>query len=175
MKKIFVLLLALSFISCDVIDKLTHFDIDNETSFTVPSTTIVNAPLNLNTPNVTTNSSSEFDNNNTNSDLVESIKLSSLNLTINSPTDGNFNFLKSVQIYINADGLDEAEIANIFDLEDDGLNSINLNSTNIELREYIKKDHYTLRVNTVTDQTIAQDHEITANSTFRVDAEILGI
>ena len=39
----------------------------------------------------------------------------------------------------------------------------------------IKKDSYSLRVETVTDQTISEDYVIKADSRFRVDAEVLGI
>jgi hypothetical protein len=175
MKNLFYLSLVLLFSQCEVIDKFTQFNIDNQTEFTVSSTTIIDSPFDINTPDITTNSSSEFSNNDTRSDLIESIKLTSLKLQIKTPTDGNFNFLKAVTIFINADGLDEIEIASISDIPDNDLTSLDLDTSSSDLKAYIKKETYTLRVETVTDQLIAEDHVITADSRFRVDAKILGI
>lgn len=178
MKKTLLLFsLFICFVNCDkdILDKLTQFDIDNQSEFTIASTTIINTPISLDTPDVTSNSSSEFSNNNTNANLVESIKLKHLKLNILSPSDADFNFLKSIQIFINADGLEEIEIAKLEDLENLNLTVLDLEPTGVELKEYIKKDSYSLRVSTVTDETIAQDYEIQANSSFRVDAKILGI
>ncbi len=175
MKNILYICLLVCFSQCDVIDKLTQFNIDHQTEFTVASTTIINTPININTPDVTTNSSSEFSNNDTRADLIESIKLTSLRLRINSPSDGSFNFLKSITIYIDAEDLDEIEIASLSDIPDDDFTSLSLDTNDNELKEYIKKDSYSLRVETVTDQTISEDYVIKADSRFRVDAEVLGI
>lgn len=175
MKNFLLITLLVVLNQCDVIDKLTQFNIDHQTEFTVASTTIINTPIDINTPDITTNSSSEFSNNDTRADLIESIKLTSLKLQISSPNDGNFNFLKSITIFIDADDLDEIEIANITDIPNDDLTSLSLSTTGDDLKAYIKKDSYTLRVETVTDQTISEDHDIIADSRFRVDAKILGI
>lgn len=173
-----LLLLCLSFLlitNCDVIDELTHFDIDLQTNYSLAPTTLIDTPFNFNTPDVTTESESSFENNNTHRDLIESIKLKKIKLTIDSPSDGNFNFLKEMHVYINAEGVDEVEIANIFDLENTDLNTLELDVLGQELKEYIKKDSYNLRVKTVTDETISETHEITIDTKFRVDAKILGL
>lgn len=175
MKKLLLLNFLILFFQCDELDKLTHFNIDNKSEFTIESTTIIDNPFDIYTPDITTNSSTEFSNNDTRADLIESIKLKSLRLNIKSPADGNFNFLKSVNIYINATDLDEVEIANIEDLTDDDLSTLNLHTINTELKDYLKKDSYTLRVKTVTDQVISEDYVIEADATFRVDAKVLGL
>ncbi|MGB1270076.1 MAG: hypothetical protein ACPG45_10095 [Flavobacteriaceae bacterium] len=175
MKNILYICLLVVLSQCDIIDKFTQFNIDHQTEFTVGSSTVINTPIDINTPDITTNSSSEFSNNDTRADLIESIKLTSLKLSINSPTDGNFNFLKSVTIYIDADGLDEIEIASITDIPDDDMDTLDLITSGSDLKAYIKKDSYTLRVETVTDQLISEDHVIKADSRFRVDAKILGV
>ena len=84
-----------------------------------------------------------------------------LTLKIKTPSDGTFNFLKPVKLYINAT-----------DLDDDDLSSINLNT---ELKDYLKRDSYTLRVETITDQVIIEDHVIGSDAVFRVDAKVLGL
>ena len=161
--------------SCSIIDELTKFDLDYQTNYSVASTTIINTPFNFFTPDVTTQSESSFENNNTNKDLVESIKLKNIKLTIDTPEDGNFNFLKEIHVYINAEGVEELEIANIFGLEDTNSNMLELDILGQELKAFIKEDSFKLRIETVTDQTISETHDITIDTKFRVDAKILGV
>jgi len=161
--------------SCNAIDELTKFDLDYQTNFSVASTTIINTPFNLFTPDVTTQSESSFENNNTHKDLIESIKLKKIRLTIDAPEDGNFNFLKEIHVFINAEGVEEVEIANIFGLEDTNSNILDLDILGQELKVFIKKDSFNLRIETVTDQTISETHDITIETKIRVDAKILGV
>lgn len=178
MKNASVLLVILSMIilsSCDKIDELTKFDVDYSTSYTVSSTTIIDTPISLFTPDITTNSTTTFENNNTRADLIESIKLRKVRLTLTSPNDGDFDFLKEIRVFIDATDLEEEEIAYEENLEDNGSMVLNLILTNVELKEFVKKDSFKLRVQTTTDQTITQDHVIDIDCTFRVDAKILGV
>ncbi|GGW57508.1 hypothetical protein GCM10008085_06380 [Winogradskyella epiphytica] len=161
--------------NCDVIDELTHFDIDLQTNYSVPATTLIDTPFNFNTPEVTTESESTFENNDTNSNLIESIKLKRIKLTIDSPTEGNFNFLREMHVYIKADNVEEVEIANIYDLQNTNSNNLELDVLGEELEAYIKKDSYQLRIKTITDETLNQTHDITIDTKFRVDAKILGV
>ena len=161
--------------SCSVLDELTKFDLDLQTRYSIPASTIVNVPASLATPDVTTESESTFENNNTNKDLIESIKLKNINLSIETPEDGNFNFLKEIHVYIEADGLDELEIANMYDLENTNSSALDLDVLDQELKAYIKKDSYSLRVKTTIDETVSETHEIIIDTKFRVDAKILGL
>lgn len=161
--------------SCDKIDELTKFDVEYTTSFTVPSSSLIDLPLDITTPETTTNSESTFENNDTRSDLVESVKLTELRLDLITPSDGDFNFLNEIEIYITADDLPEVLIASRVDIPANNSRSIELEVENTELKEYIKKETYTLRTRTLTDETINGDHQIDVFTKFRVDAEILGI
>lgn len=161
--------------SCDKIDDLTKFNISYNQEVTIPSSSIVNAPFNLFTPEVTTESTSQFESNNTNKDLIEDIRLESLNLTITSPGNGNFNFLRSIRIFISSDDLPEKEIAWKENIENDNSSSLSLETLNEDIQEYIKKDTYSLRVRTTTDETIRESHTVNIESIFFVDAKILGI
>ena len=174
-KTLAITLLILSFISCDKIDELTKFDIDYTTNFTIQATTLLGAPFDIVTPETTTNSESEFENNNTNSNLVESVKLTTLRLDLQTPASGDFDFLNEIFIYITADGLPEQLIASKVGIPENGARTLSLDVENVELEEYIKKDSYRLRTETTTDQTIESDHEIEIYTKFRVDAEILGV
>lgn len=160
--------------ACKKIDKLTQFNMEYNESIVIPSSTGINLPFNIFTPDVKSNSESTFAVNDTRKDLIEEIILKKLDLTLTSPSNGNFGFLKSVEIFISADGLSEVKIAWKSDIPAKIDKYLELDRTSTDLKEYIKKDEFTLRVSTVTDELLASDHQIDVHSTFFVDAKILG-
>lgn len=161
--------------SCDAVDELTKFDLTYNTSITIESSTILDLPVDIISPEIATNSEQEFDNNNTRTDLVESIKLKRLKMDLITPQDGNFNFLNEIRIFIRAEGLEEVLIASTTIIPEDNSRTLELDIEDRELVDYIRKDNYTLRTETVTDGVISEDHQIDIETVFRVDAKILGI
>ena len=171
---VLVVLAVFTFLGCKKIDKLTQFNMEFNHFATIPSSTGVNLPFNILTPAVETNSSSTFNANNTRKDLIEEIILKELNLTVTSPSGRTFSFLKSITIYINADGLSETKIAYNDNVPQNAGSTLALTSVGTNLKDYLTKDKYSLRVNAVTDELISPDYEITIFSKFFVDAKILG-
>lgn len=163
------------FVSCDKLDELTKFDIEYSQRATIPSSAGINLPFDIFTPEMETNSESKFAVNDTRKDLIEEITLSELELIILSPDNADFSFLNSIEVFISAEGLEEIQIAFLSEVPEDSGNTINLNTSDKDLKEYIKKDEFSLRLNTVTDELISSDHELEVNSTFFVDAKILGL
>lgn len=131
--------------------------------------------INLLTPETETNSEFEFSSNDTRKDLIEEIRLTTLTLTVTSPTNSDFSFLSSIEVFISADGLAEERIAWNNDVPSNAGNPLQLATTAADLKEYIKKDNFTLRLNTVTDEFLTQDHSIAIHAVFFVDAELLGL
>lgn len=169
-----ILVFILVFTGCDKLDELTKFNMDYDTQVTIPSTTGINLPFDVLTPNTETNSESTFESNDTRKDLVEEIKLTKLQLEVTTPSDADFSFLESIEVYISAEGLDEILIASKVEVPE-SVSALDREVMDTDLKEYIKKDNYSLRLNTVTDEAISQDHEIDVKSTFFVDAKILGL
>ncbi|HFX18281.1 MAG TPA: hypothetical protein ENK64_04010 [Flavobacteriales bacterium] len=175
MKKAIVLFSLLFLVSaCEKLDKLTQFNMEYNETITIPASAGIDLPFNIITPDVDTNSESTFEINDTRKDLIEKINLKTLDLTITSPPDADFSFLKSIKIYISAEGLPEVKIAWKDDIPANA-NKINLEVTDRDLKDYIKADKFKLRVETVTNELISQDHEIKVHAVFFVDAKILGI
>jgi hypothetical protein len=160
--------------ACDKVDDLTKFNLAYQSKVVIPASAGVDLPFNVFTPQMETDSESEFAVNDTRKDLIEEIKLTELQMVITSPSNGVFGFLKSIEVYISADGLDEIKIAEQEVAEDAG-STLDVDVLDVDLKEYIKKDKFNLRLNTVTDEAIESDHEIDVNSTFFVDAKVLGI
>ena len=159
--------------ACKELDKLTQFEIEYSSTAKIGANSIINLPIDLLTPDITTNSQSEFSSKNTNKDLIEAIKLLRLNLQITSPTTQRFDFLKSVEVYIKAEGLGELKIAEKLDVPDTVGTDLSLDVKENDLAPYIKKDKFSLRLKVVTDKSITQEVNMKVNSTIFVDAKLL--
>jgi len=167
---VIVAALSLFITSCSEVDKLLTFTISNQTSFKINSGLPLGSPFEAPTPDVTTNSTAEFKNNNTNVDLIKDVKLQELKLSITSPADKTFSFLKSVHLYISTTADDEIELAFQDDINSTA-NSINLTCTSQKLDKYIKASSYKIRTEVVTKETVTQDITINAGMKFKVTAD----
>jgi hypothetical protein len=163
-------ILALFIVSCNEVDKLLTFNISNQTTFKINSGLPFNSPFEVATPDVTTNSTSEFKNNNTNVDLVKDVKLQELKLNITNPADKTFSFLKSVHLYISTTADDEIELAYQEDINAT-TNTLDLTCTTQKLDKYIKASSYKIRTKVVTKETLTQETTIKADMKFRVTAD----
>ena len=171
----FLTVLVLSFNSCKKIDKLTQFDLDYDESITIPSVLGINLPFNIYSPDIKTNTESIFEINNTKKDLVEQVNILKLVLKHRSPEKGDFDFLKGITIFISAEGVDEIKVAWKDNIPDDIGKTLELELTDANLKEYIKKDEFMLRVETITDKIILSDQDVDIQTSFFVDAKILGV
>ncbi|MEO8238250.1 MAG: hypothetical protein ABI793_10805 [Flavobacterium sp.] len=161
---------ALFLNSCNVVDDLLSFNISNETSIVIKSNLPVNLPSEIVTPDVTTNSSSEFENNKTKASLVKEVKLTSLKLTIDNPEGKTFTFLKSIHLYISTTDSDEVELA-YQDNINISTNTIDLICTDKRLDQYIKADSYKIRTQVTLKETLTQDVTVKADMKFKVTAD----
>lgn len=160
--------------SCKQVDKLTQFTITYETDVVVPSSSGVNLPFNIFTPEMKTNADSKFEVNDTRKEKIEQIVLERADLTLTSPSDSDFGMLKSIKVFLSADGLDEKMIAFKEDIPDDIGKSLSLNTTGEDVQAYIKKDEFKMRLETVTDEILTRDHKVHVLTDFFVDAKIAG-
>lgn len=164
------LFLSLFLTSCDAVDDLLTFTISNTASIQIKSTSPINLPSEIVTPDVTTNSSAEFKNNNTKASLVKDVKLRSLKLTITDPDGKTFTFLKSIHLYISTTDSDEIELA-YQDNINSTANMIDLISTDARLDQYIKADQYKIRTEVTLKETLTKDVTVKADMKFRVTAD----
>ncbi|MFP3860726.1 MAG: hypothetical protein ACLFUW_07880 [Bacteroidales bacterium] len=173
MRKLILVAIVFSLTTCEHLDEMTEFDLDYETSFTIPGTLAIDTPFSISTPEIETNTSQEFSQNNTSADLIEEITLTGLNMTISSPQDSDFSFLNDIEVYLGADGMNDTLIASRNSIPDDVGSTLELQTTSVDLKEYLLKDSFQVKVTVTTDETINQDHEIDLYTKFIVDAEIL--
>lgn len=165
-----VLLIGILIASCNVIDDLLTFSIDNQVTVAIPSGFPVNTAVELVTPDVPSNSSTAFENNNTNAELVKDVTLKEMKLTVTNPANKSFSFLKSIHIYISTNDSDEIELAFLDDINSSS-NTLNLTCTTAKLDKYVKASSFKLRTKALTKEAITQDISIKADIKFQVTAD----
>ena len=177
MKKLLIPLffIMFGFTGCESLSKMTQFDMEFTQSVTIPTSTIVVLPIDIATPDIETNSQSTFSAKKVDPKLIEKIALKKLQLNVTSPADGDFGFLKSIKIYITAEGLTEKKIAWLDDVPANAGLTLELNVSKTDLKEFILKDKFTLRVEATTDETHTSEYKIDVKTVFMVDAKILGL
>ncbi len=176
MKKLALLfILIMSLNACEKIDKFTQFDLNLDTEITIPAGIPANTPIDFPTISIPLNTKSVLEDNNTTSELIEQATLKKMELKITKPTNGNFNFLKDLEIYISADNLPETKIAWKYDHSNDDQITLSLDTSDEDLQEYIKKDELNMNIHVVFDEILTEDYTIKIYYTFFIDAEILGI
>ncbi|MFT5513695.1 MAG: hypothetical protein ACI8SE_002104 [Bacteroidia bacterium] len=157
---------------CNQFESFTNFTIKYEQDVKVESSTGINLPFNIATPQTETNAESEFENNDTEKKYIKSISLDSLVLTLFDPQGEDFSFLEEISIYINAEGLSEHEIAWKRPVQESASNVLNLDVTDADLQAYIKKDKFSLRLKVVTDELITRDYYFRIRSAYGVSAQL---
>ncbi len=174
MKQLFILLVfatMLCFSGCK--KKITQFYLDYNSSVVISSTVGSFVPVSLQTPAVETNSSFEFENNDTDAKRIKSIFLKNLDLTITSPQNETFSFLNSIELFIKSPSYDEKRISFETSIPNTVGNKISLKIDGIDLKEFLKESSFELRVRIVSDETISQDVNVTIYSNFLVDAQLI--
>ena len=177
MKKLSLLLFAaLSFLfaSCEELTELLSFDINHSQTFTMPAQFLLPGSDLISPPvTVTSNSAESFKNNNTRADLVKDVTLSKLVLTIQDPASEDFGFLKDVEIFIDADEVDEVKLAYLNNIPANAGKTLELTATGAKLDKYIKAPSFTIRTRATVDEAVSQDVTIKTDMTFHVTADPL--
>jgi hypothetical protein len=166
---LFLALLIVSGITCKTTDKIFTFTIYNESNISLGANSPINVPLEIATPDVTTNSSQQFENNNSDAEHVKDIKIKTLFLTITNPSTKTFDFLKSIHIYISTNSSDEIELAYNNDVQSTA-QTIELTTKKDKLDHYMKSKTFNLRTTYTTKKLLTETVDIKVNSAFLVTA-----
>lgn len=157
---------------CEALEDLVRFNYTDQVSFTLPPTTPGIFPV-VNTPEVQSSGKQSFEQNNTQAKYVKTAYLTDLVLTIQKPDNKNFTFLKSIEIFIDANGEEKQLIASKYDIDNSVGNILALDTeASVNLKPYIVADGYSIEVKAVSDETTNQEIEITSDMTFSVTADV---
>lgn len=166
-------LLLLPLLACKKENTEVSFRLQYQQEYSIPSSTGINLPFNLQSPPVASNSSQAFRNNNTSADRVSSISLLSMDFALSRPSGADFSFLESIAVTISAEGLAEDTLAFLNPVRGENLQSISLQASGRNFREYLSKEEFSLNLRAVTDEIITQDHDLEMNCEFRVTARLI--
>lgn len=159
---------------CKKIEDLLTFQVNDSSSFVVPASGLLNATV-LSLPGATVNSSSSstYAANNTSADHIQDVTLDRLALTVTDPAGQNFDFLKSVKIYIATDnsGTNKTLLASLSPVPT-GQTTINLMPSGAKLDQYLRSSSYTLFTDVELAQAVRQNTTVRADSRFNVKAKL---
>lgn len=160
--------------ACEKAKEGVTFTLSTRSEVTIPSTTGLNLPINLLSPDITTNSSSSFESNRTTPSLVREIKLSRLDINILTPSQTTFDFLRTLRVYMSAPDLPEVELASAVDIPADGRRSLELTvDKDTNFKDYLVKDRISLRVQATTRQLVTSDTKLEVLPAFEVRASLI--
>ena len=166
-------LFGMGFTSCNKIKDLLTFTVNDTSEVVIESTLFpIALPFEIWTPPITTNSNEEFSNNNTNASLVKDVYITHLDITILSPSDKTFSFLKSMTIFISTTDDNEIELAHKTNINSSD-KVLNMKVTSSRLDTYVKASSYRLRTEVTTHETLTQDITIGIDMSFKVTADPL--
>ena len=159
------LVTALSLTGCRKLQELATIKVSSSSTFEIPGAIDLNTPYSYTTP--------DADNPNTGQAwLVSNAKLERVTLTIQSPAGQTFRFLESLRFFLQAEGLPEVEVANRINIDNDTGDTLELDVTGVDLKEYLKKDRFRLRTEVLPDETVLESIKIKADLGFRITVVI---
>lgn len=156
--------------SCKKIRELKTFEIDYSTEFEIPSSSIFGGLVQTPAKRVETNTSSSLEDQGTKAKWVKTVYLNKMSGTITNPSNEDFNFLESIEVYISAEGLSEIKMAYNDNIPQD-VNTIKLYPTpNCDLKEFLLKDAINIR--TIAKASNSRAVTVKADLTFEVEAQL---
>lgn len=167
-----ILVIMTSMVSCKKQGGLLDFNLKYDTSSTINPGTPISLPFEIMTPPINSNSETELEGRGSQLNLINYVRLKKLELSITSPSGKTFSFLRDIFIYINADGLEEKLIASKENIPDNVGSVLNLDQSGENLKEYIKKKNFSIRLSAVTDETLTQKVDINIHSEYDVNAKL---
>jgi len=186
MKKVIYLALSFSLLffsnSCkkieEEINEFTQFtmEFDESTPFVAPYNLPVGTyPVPMN--DIETNNDALFAANNTARNLLEKAILREATMTLR---EGDFGFLESVEIYISDVAFTSTDVVGVLIASKTNISAtstVDLDTEDINLVEYLKKDMIHYKVIMTTDEVVpaGTSLNIDFHSKFFIDAKILGL
>lgn len=175
-KFLFFLILASALLNCSWNPtKWDNFEVRKEATTKIPAGTLLDQLVSqfafVGFEGFDFSQSQEIQNKGIPKDHIESVHMKSFRIQVQSPDSGNLNFLKSIQFYVQADGLPKIPIA--------WSDSIPLNQRDIllhidgnaELAPYVKKSSLSITSEGKGERP-AVETELKAIVIFDVDAQL---
>ena len=168
---IVVLFLSLIVLACNKYKKAIEFDIPYSADFTITTGGMtLNAPIDFTTPDINTDISSRLGEHKTDIQFIDEIKYTEFKIMVKAPVGQNLDFLKSIDLYISASGVNEKLVAskNPVPLGD---STIVMELPDVNIKNYITKEKFKIRALIVPDATLSQTVTLTMAQNVHVKAK----
>lgn len=153
-------------------DTFFRFDIDETYEMIIPIIPFDSIEAPVPTPDVTNTFDQAFEANSTRADKVRDIKLTKLKFVIVDPLDADFSFMKDVELYLAAQGVETTLMAFKFDIPEDVGSVLELETSGENLDKFKSIGSYNFVVNVVTRSSVDTPINVQADMTFRVTADV---
>lgn len=168
-----LLVVLVLFGGCKKEPGVVTFNVKSSSEFIIEGSGSILSLLEVVTPGVSTNWEGDFANNNTNKDQLRDMRLRELVLNITAPAGETFDFLENIHIFIEADGLQETEIAYRDNIPDNIGQTLELQTKDVDISPYARKDAFKLRVKAKQRSVNSDDVRVRADMIFKVTADVL--
>lgn len=161
--------------SCKLIDGWTHFEIKYSSAVKLPQDLEVNKSEDVYPDQIAADLEGEVESEGYNPDKIESVELTDLKLTIDAPSGVDFSFLTSAELFMSAGDIAEQRVAWKDEVPAGVGNTLDMSTSSKDLKNFLKQEVVTLRLNIITNTGIVSDYYIGIDTKFLVDVKILGI
>jgi hypothetical protein len=154
---------------------IDNFDVDVEGQASIPKATVVENLLSaVNFPGFDSiDLSQEFKNQGVTKDDVDNVHIKSMTFTIDSPSDGNFDFLDSLTFFAEAEGLDKVQVASLASVPK-GKRTLELEiDEDVDLQPYVVAPSMRMSSH-IEGKRPDEDTTVTATVTLDVDVHVPG-
>jgi len=169
----FLVLILTGYTSCHLDEKIA-FDIDYDTETTIPSIAYIDLPVDIPVPPITTNIDKTLESKNSKKEYLNTAKLQELVITAKDPADQSFGFIKDIEIYLDAEGLEKVKIAEKHNIDADAGSILEFDIIpDLDIAEYLKKDEFELKLKIKPRKILLHKVKIDIHTTFRITVDII--
>ena len=167
-----LMIIVMSMISsCGALKHVTFYQSFNEAA-SIPAIPVANVADSITSPDIPTNVAAQLKANNTSPNLVQSIMLQTMTLTITAPPAQTFAFIKDIQVFILTDSLPAVEIANQYNINSTS-DTLNMNVDATELKPYLLSNSFRMKFIVTSGQATTQSMTLNAYLKFKFEANLL--
>lgn len=167
---------VLGLTSCEEMNSLTKLDLPLSTTLVVPefADSLSTSPYVLRTPKVEAKVDEFLVNNGVQESSIEKVVLKSLKIEILSPSNGSFDFLNSMEVYLVEDTV-EVKIASVSSVPQTGLKFITMEPVVVDLKPYILRNNFYLKFVVDSKSKLYGEHSFSISPVFEIGLKLFSI
>ena len=177
MRKVLTIISAiiLTLSSCKKIDKLTNFYMENSVAITISSSDFASLNADIWSYEAENNITELCSNNKTNEESIKSISLNRFTIYISSPDSQTFDFIQSLEVFVNASGIEEKKIAWVQNNSKTEVKKLVLNISDDDIKDYIIDNNLILHSLITRSDSVFSNVIIRFDYSYTITANLSGI